>query len=57
MTAKKVNVAFMLHRKDCELCASDGRALCPEGEGLLKLFYQAIVGSTLEELRAERARA
>lgn len=55
MTAAEANYTFILHRKACKVCASDGPAVCETGMELLHLFHQAIIAS-LDELEAQRGR-
>lgn len=53
MTTVEINVAFMAHRKNCTLCASNGPALCYVGMELLRMFHDVIVETSLEEIRAQ----
>jgi hypothetical protein len=54
MTTVEINVAFMAHRKNCTVCASDGGAVCWVGMELLRMFHAVIIETSLEELKAQR---
>jgi hypothetical protein len=55
MTTVEINAAFMAHRKNCAICASEGLGLCWVGVKLIKLFHDVIVEEIVKDLPKERA--